>query len=94
MRRIGMTRRSRIPNTLPRALRPGGAVVFTVERAGEDVATYNLDPTGRYSHAEHYVRQVMAGAGLQSIAVEHVVLRRERGKEVHGLLASGRRNRA
>lgn len=77
-----------------RALRPGGRVVFTVERAADAVADYDLDPTGRYSHAESYVRQVLAAAGLESIAVEHVVLRRERGLEVKGLLASGRARHA
>jgi predicted TPR repeat methyltransferase len=73
------------------ALRPGGRVVFTVERAAEGVADYHLDHTGRYTHAEAYVRRVLAAAGLDSIAIEHVVLRRERGNEVHGLLASARR---
>lgn len=73
------------------ALRPGGLVVFTVERAAGDVREYHLDPTGRYSHAENYVRQSLAAAGLDSIAIEHVVLRRERGQEVQGLLASARR---
>jgi predicted TPR repeat methyltransferase len=74
-----------------RALRPGGRVVFTVERAADEVQDYHLDPTGRYSHAENYVRQVLAAAGLDSIAIEQVVLRRERGHEVQGLLASARR---
>ena len=74
------------------ALRPGGRIVFTVERAADDVTDYHLDPTGRYSHAENYVRQVLAASGLDSIAVEHVVLRNERGKEVQGLLASARRS--
>ena len=73
------------------ALRPGGRIVFTVERAADDVAEYKLDPTGRYSHAENYVRGVLAAAGLDAIAIEHVVLRRERGKEVQGLLASAQR---
>jgi len=73
------------------ALRAGGRIVFTVERAAEDVTEYHLDPTGRYSHAENYVRRVMAASGLDSIAVEHVVLRRERGSDVQGLLASARR---
>ena len=35
--------------------------------------------------------QMLSEAGLDSIAVEHVVLRRERGNEVQGLLASARR---
>ena len=70
------------------ALRPGGRIVFTVERASDDVSRYRLDPTGRYSHADAYVRDVLRGAGLDSIVVEHVVLRRERGNEVKGLLAA------
>jgi predicted TPR repeat methyltransferase len=74
-----------------RALRPGGLVVFTVERAAADEPDYHLEPTGRYSHAEHYVRQVLAAAALDSITVERVVLRRERGHEVQGLLASARK---
>jgi predicted TPR repeat methyltransferase len=69
------------------ALRPGGLVVFTVERATGDVTDFHLDATGRYSHAEDYVRGVLAASGLESIAIEHVVLRRERGQEVKGLLA-------
>jgi predicted TPR repeat methyltransferase len=73
------------------ALRPGGRMVFTVERAADEVREYHLDATGRYTHAEAYVRHALAGAGLDSVAVEPVVLRRERGKEVQGLLASGRR---
>jgi predicted TPR repeat methyltransferase len=73
------------------ALRPGGRIVFTVERASDDVAEYHLDSTGRYTHAESYVRDVLAAAGLDSIAIEHVVLRLERGTEVHGLLASAHR---
>jgi predicted TPR repeat methyltransferase len=73
------------------ALRPGGRLVFTVEKAAEGVADYHLDPTGRYSHAETYVRRMLAEAGLDAIAIEHVVLRKERGFEVHGLLASARR---
>lgn len=74
-----------------RALRPGGRIVFTVERAAEGVREYHLDTTGRYTHAEQYVRDALTAAGLDSIAVEHVVLRSERGKEVRGLLASARR---
>ena len=70
------------------ALRPGGRVVFTVERAAEGVTNYHLDHTGRYTHAEGYVHQVLSAAGLDAIAIEQVVLRRERGKEVQGLLVS------
>lgn len=74
------------------ALRPGGRVVFTVERAADGVSNYHLDPTGRYSHAENYVREALSSSGLTDIAIEPVVLRQERGVDVQGLLASGRRS--
>jgi len=74
-----------------RALRPGGRLVFTVERADAGSPAYQLNPTGRYSHAEGYVREVLAGAMLDAIEIAQVVLRRERGSEVGGLLVSARR---
>ena len=73
------------------ALRPGGRIVFTVERAADEVRDYHLDPTGRFSHAERYVQDTLGASGFDSISIEHVVLRSERGKEVHGLLASATR---
>src|SRR5205823_4190516 len=47
-----------------RALQPGGLLVFTVERAADDVQTYQLNRNGRYSHAEQYVRDTLAQAML------------------------------
>ena len=43
------------------------------------------------SGAEKYVRSALAEAKLEAIEIEHVVLRRERGHEVSGLLVSARR---
>lgn len=74
-----------------RALRPGGLLVFTVERAGALVRAYELHASGRYSHAEHYVREGLAQAALTLLNVEPVVLRREGGHEVNGLLISAQR---
>ena len=73
------------------ALRPGGRLVFTVEKVGDGVDEYILNPTGRYSHAESYVRRTLAAASFESVEIEQVVLRRERGHEVNGLLASAQR---
>ncbi len=73
------------------ALKPGGLVVFTVEKAADDVAAFNLTPSGRYSHAGDYVRTCMAEAALALNAIEPVVLRREGGKDVAGWLVSARR---
>jgi predicted TPR repeat methyltransferase len=73
------------------ALRPGGRVVFTVESAGDAVTKYHLDATGRFQHAPSYIRQVLADSSLDAIETERVVLRRERGHEVGGLLVSAQR---
>ena len=73
-----------------RVLRSGGRLVFTVESA-DRADTYRLNPTGRYGHAEGYVREVLLRAMLETIGIEPAVLRRERGSEVAGLLVSARR---
>ena len=49
------------------ALRPGGFLVFTVERAGDDcpsVSGFHLQHHGRYCHAEEYIRTALRDAGL------------------------------
>lgn len=74
------------------ALRPGGTLVFTVEKAKEASAGFLLHPHGRYAHTEAYVSDVLARAGFGDVSAEGVVLRLERGEPVRGLLVSGRRD--
>jgi predicted TPR repeat methyltransferase len=70
-----------------RALRPGGSLVFTVERQqGTDEPGFRLDPHGRYSHTEEYVKKSLAGAGLEVRSIAAGDLRRESGKAVEGLV--------
>lgn len=73
------------------ALRPGGWLVFTVERAEEGVATYHLTSSGRYNHAAQYVRDALAGATFTAVEIAPAVLRQETGDDVHGLLVSAQR---
>jgi len=73
-----------------RALRPDGLLIFTLEKASDEANAYRLNPSGRYSHAGHYVRDGLAAAKLQVLGIEDVVLRRETGDEVTGLLVSAR----
>jgi predicted TPR repeat methyltransferase len=80
----------RVLSGAARALKPGGVLVFTVEQADGDVETCRLTPSGRYSHAEPYLRTALVAAGLDPIAIEPDVLRRETGHEVAGLLVSAR----
>ncbi|CAL1239728.1 tetratricopeptide repeat protein [Candidatus Methylocalor cossyra] len=74
-----------------RALRPGGAAVFTVERAGEEqVEGYRLQPHGRYTHRGDYLDRVLGGAGFL-LSREAVYLRQECGVPVQGWLVVARR---
>jgi predicted TPR repeat methyltransferase len=69
-------------------LRPGGILVFTVERLDPTVSDvrYRLETHGRYSHSEGYVREAAAGAGFTTVTSETQVLRRERGRDAVGHL--------
>ena len=71
-----------------RGLRAGGHIVFTLERAADGEATqgFRINPHGRYSHHETYVRQVLSAARLEARTLTHVHLRLELKKPVDGLL--------
>ncbi|SFM81201.1 tetratricopeptide repeat protein [Variovorax sp. OV329] len=72
-----------------RALAPGGWLVFTVEGLAEDSAEdFHLNPHGRYTHAEPYLRRVLAQAGLALRSLEPAHLRTEGGKPVGGFLVA------
>ena len=74
-----------------KALRPGGWLVFTVEAladAGE--AGFHLNPHGRYSHRESYLREVLASAGLVVGELQRAHLRLEGGKPVEGWVVASR----
>jgi len=75
------------------ALRPGGRLLFTLERAAEEALPegYCIHLHGRYSHAEPYVRGTLAGAGFEVIDIENVLLRREGDHYVEGLVVLARR---
>ena len=71
-----------------RGLRPGGHLVFTLERASEAEAPqgFRINPHGRYSHTEAYVHRVLSAARLEPRRLTHVHLRLELKKPVEGLL--------
>ncbi len=70
------------------ALRPGGHVMFTVERA--EASDHELRASGRYAHAEPYLRRALAVASFRDVVVEAAVLRREHGAPVHGFAVAAR----
>ncbi|WP_448204731.1 tetratricopeptide repeat protein [Azospirillum sp. sgz302134] len=66
------------------ALVPGGRFAATVERLEGD--GFALGPARRYAHAESYLRRTAAEHGLTVLLLEPCAPRREKGKEVPGLL--------
>jgi predicted TPR repeat methyltransferase len=79
-----------------RACRAGGHLVFTVESLASDEAVrdFRLNPHGRYSHGESYVRRVLDDANFDATAVTSAVLRHEMKRPVAGLVVSARRRPA
>jgi predicted TPR repeat methyltransferase len=75
------------------ALRPGGWLVFTVERADEAAAPqgHRINPHGRYSHTSAYVEKALAEAGFERCEVVEDVLRQEAGSAVRGLIVTARK---
>ena len=64
------------------ALRPGGAIAFTIEKhEGDD---YVLQPTRRYAHSIDYVRSAAAAVGLAEVSASEGVIRTEGQKDVNG----------
>jgi predicted TPR repeat methyltransferase len=70
------------------ALRAAGLLIFTLE-AGSGGPRLQIH--GRYTHSEAYVRQALARAGLEVLAITPEALREERQQPVAGLLVCARR---
>jgi predicted TPR repeat methyltransferase len=73
-----------------RALKAGGLLLFTLEAGAGDAAGYRINPHGRYSHDDAYVRRSMAQAGFGIEAIDAADLRQEGGKPVAGWVVCGR----
>jgi len=69
------------------ALRPGGRLLFTVERdPAADAPPFTLQASGRYRHAPDAVAEALAAARLGIIESRPEGLRHENGRDVPGLL--------
>lgn len=78
------------------ALRPGGALIFSVERVADELvgeAGHQLDSHGRYQHSERYLRDSLQAAGLLAVELVPEVLRIEAGAPVDGLVVTALRAR-
>ena len=72
------------------ALRPGGLIVFTVERGPAEGPDFMLEQHGRYTHAQTYVEGVLRREGLVPEIAEGE-LRLESGTPVAGLVVRARK---
>ncbi len=78
-------------------LRSGGRIIFTVEHLKDadlkdgEGGELRLNPHGRYSHCESYVREALGAAGLVPVTVQRGTLRMEREAPVDGLVVSARK---
>jgi predicted TPR repeat methyltransferase len=73
------------------ALRDGGHLVFTVERlqpSGGAAGDFFLNPHGRYSHGEAYLRRRVAGTGFELVSLHPETLRLENGLPVEGFVVA------
>lgn len=81
------------------ALRDEGHLVFTVERLGEGsggakiASDFFLNPHGRYSHAEPYLRRCVAAAGFELVSLRSDILRQENSAPVDGFVVTARKSR-
>jgi predicted TPR repeat methyltransferase len=74
-----------------KALKCNGLIAFTLEDAGDVGAGFRLTPDGRYAHTRTYVEGALGAAGLGVYSVACVVLRREAGQPVAGLVVVARK---
>ncbi len=77
-----------------RALRPGGWMVFSLERAEPRPggAPFELQLHGRYRHREDHAAAAVRKAGLTLVAAEAFTPRLESARPVEGLLVVARRS--
>lgn len=79
------------------ALRDDGYLFFTVEVLTDNNSVgstsdpgYHINPHGRYSHSETYLRNTLGKTGFEITALESVILRYEGGSPVFGFVVSCR----
>jgi predicted TPR repeat methyltransferase len=73
------------------SVKPGGVLIFTVEKMSEPIESYKLSVNGRYTHNPDYVLKCLTDAGFMIDACEEEKLRMENGEPVIGLLITARR---
>ena len=75
-----------------RALRPGGVLIFTLERAeaAEAANGFCLRPHGRYGHTREYIAEVVRQEGLDDVRITDAQVRKEFRRWVESWLVRAR----
>ncbi len=73
------------------SVKPGGVLIFTVEKMMEPIESYKLSVNGRYTHNPGYALGSLTDAGFAIDSCEEEKLRMENGEPVVGLLITARR---
>ncbi|MER9949749.1 methyltransferase domain-containing protein [Mesorhizobium sp. M0047] len=71
--------------TIAGLLAKDGLFAFSVEGLAGN-GDFALQPSRRYAHAEHYVRDVLAANGFSVLSLETTVIRQDRREPVNGLV--------
>ncbi len=67
----------------------GYKVLFSVEALQDSDQNFVLNAGGRYQHSEKYIRNLLENNGFRDIIIQKAVFRKEKGKDVPGLIVSG-----
>ncbi|MEQ1663467.1 MAG: tetratricopeptide repeat protein [Thiobacillus sp.] len=73
------------------ALKRSGLFAFTVEAAKDEAVDYVLQPTGRYAHSKHYIKELAQAFGFVVEMMRDAVLRTDRGVPIHSYTVVMRR---
>ncbi|MBN8885737.1 MAG: methyltransferase domain-containing protein [Rudaea sp.] len=69
-----------------RALRPGGALIFSCETAADSEGDFVLRPSKRYAHSRAYVERLCRDAGFGVVGFEEIELRMEERVPISGYI--------
>ncbi|AZO41120.1 methyltransferase domain-containing protein [Mesorhizobium sp. M7D.F.Ca.US.005.01.1.1] len=74
-----------VVKTIAGLLARDGLFAFSVEKLAGS-GDFVLQPSRRYAHAQHYVRDVLAANGFSVLSLETTVIRQDRREPVNGLV--------
>ncbi len=68
-----------------------GITAFSVEHLLSEHEDWRLRPNGRYAHSKKYIKNTLDKTGFRIEKMTDTVLRKEAGKDVHGLITVARK---